>query len=123
MHEEVRVVVVDDHEDSAATLAVSLEQQGYTVRTAASGDAALEQVAAFRPHCVLLDIKMPGLDGLDLTKQLRATYRDSIVLIAVTGADVLDERVSNTFELVDHHLIKPVHADKLRRVLPPLNAG
>jgi DNA-binding response OmpR family regulator len=60
------------------------------------------------------------MDGLELSQELRQRYGDDIVLIAVTGREKDDERVSGTFASVDHYLQKPVDPDVLKKLLPPL---
>ncbi|MEO8312562.1 MAG: response regulator [Caldimonas sp.] len=119
--DDVRVVVVDDVVDAAEVLAETLRMSGYTVWIATDGAAALDLVEAQQPHCVLLDIGMPGMDGNELTRTLRTRYGDDIVLIAVTGREHDDERVSDTFARVDHYLQKPVDLDVLRKLLPPVD--
>jgi len=118
--DDVRVVVVDDVADAAEALAAALEISGYKVWIATGGSQALELVERQRPHGVLLDVGMPEMDGFELTQQLRDRYGDDIVLIAVTGREKDDERVSGTFARVDHYLQKPVDPDVLKKLLPPL---
>ena len=119
--DDVRVVVVDDFLDAAEALAETLMMSGYKVWVATDGTGALALVETHRPHCVLLDIGMPGMDGNELTRTLRTRYGDDIVLIAVTGREHDDERVSDTFARVDHYLQKPVDPDVLRKLLPPVD--
>lgn len=119
--DDVRIVVVDDSPDAAEMLGSLLTAYGYTVRVAHDGVQALALVEEFYPHCVLLDIKMPGLDGNELSRRLRARFGDDVILIAITGAAVEDRSVEETFVRVDHYLIKPVTEAVLRRVLPPLD--
>jgi DNA-binding response OmpR family regulator len=118
---DVRVVVVDDFLDAAEALAETLMISGYKVWVATDGVSALALIEAQQPHCVLLDIGMPGMDGNELTRTLRSRYGDDIVLIAVTGREHDDERVSDTFARVDHYLQKPVDPDVLRKLLPPVD--
>ena len=118
--DDVRVVVVDDFADAAEALAETLKMSGYKVWVATDGTAALALIETQRPHCVLLDIGMPGMDGNELARTLRSRYGDDIVLIAVTGREHDDERVSDTFARVDHYLQKPVDPDVLRKLLPPV---
>ncbi len=119
--DDVRVVVVDDVADAAEALAETLALSGYKVWIASDGAAALILVETLKPHCVLLDIGMPGMDGNELARTLRERYGDDIVLIAVTGREHDDERVSDTFARVDHYLQKPVDPDVLRKLLPPVD--
>ena len=118
--DEVRVVVVDDSDDAAETLAMALRLDGYSVWIARDGREALTVIEGCSPHCVLLDVDMPGLDGSELSKRLRERYGDDVVLIAVTGWGVEDERVARTFDCVDHYLKKPFDPVVLRKLLPPL---
>lgn len=118
--DEVRVVVVDDLEDAAAMLAYTLERDGYTTRVAHDGDHALAVIDDFKPHCVLFDIDMPRLDGFELCKRVRASHGDDIVLIAVTAYASADVRVVGAFTIADHYLRKPISANALRKLLPPL---
>lgn len=117
--DEVRVVVVDDHLDAADMMAAALELEGYQAQVATSGEQALALIETFRPHVVLLDVNMPGMDGRELTRRLRAQYEDEMVLIAVSGSDPHDERVSETFDAVDHYFRKPIDLAALRRLLRP----
>lgn len=119
--DEVRVVVVDDVSDAAETLACALELDGYHVRTANDGHHALTVIEEYQPHCVLLDINMPGIDGCELAKRLRERHGDDLVLIAVTGWGEEDDRVSQAFVRIDHYLRKPVKPELLRKLLPPLH--
>ncbi|MGZ8260188.1 MAG: response regulator [Caldimonas sp.] len=118
--DDVRVLVVDDVADVAEALAATLELSGYKVSVANDGARALALIEVEVPHCILLDIGMPGMDGNELTRALRDRYGDDIVLIAVTGREQDDERVSDTFARVDHYLQKPVDPDTLRKLLPPV---
>ncbi len=119
--DEVRVLVVDDVADAAEALAETLGLSGYNVQVAGDGARALALIEDQQPHCVLLDIGMPGMDGNELARTLRERYGDDIVLIAVTGREHDDERVSDTFARVDHYLQKPVDPDVLRKLLPPVD--
>lgn len=119
--DEVRVLVIDDDADASATLAMLLEMDGYLVRTASDGQQALDIARAFSPLCVLIDIQMPGLGGHETCRQLRQTYGDALILIAVTGAGISDDRISDRFSQFDHYLRKPVDPQALRTLLPPVD--
>jgi CheY-like chemotaxis protein len=119
-NEEVRVVVVDDVKDAAETLAMLLSTDGYSVATALSGEEAILAIEKHSPHCVILDIAMPGIDGYELATLLRHRYNNDIVLIAVTGWSDREARVADTFAVVDHYFQKPVDPNHLRRLLPAL---
>ncbi|WP_394787127.1 response regulator [Rhodoferax sp.] len=115
----IDILVVDDLPDAAESLAMLLEIDGYSVRTAFSAQEALDLIESATPLCVLLDITMPGMDGLDLARHLRAKFADDVILVAVTGNSGSEPRINATFALVDHHFIKPVHPDDIRRLFPP----
>lgn len=117
----VRLVVVDDIPDAADTLAVKLQLDGYEVRTAYSAEQAILEIEQSQPHCVLLDICMPGIDGYELATLLRHRFKNDVVLIAVTGADETEPRVANAFAIVDHYLKKPVDSIELRKLLGQVN--
>lgn len=115
-----RILVVDDYPEAATAIAELLRSSGYVVETAMDGVAALKVVESFHPHCVLLDVGMPGMDGLELARRLRTLHGDDIVLVAVTGLADDALSVAATFAIVDHHLHKPIDFDILARVLPGL---
>jgi len=116
----VRVLVVDDDHDVAEVLAEILKLNGYEVRIAHDGLVVLALVEEYKPHCVLLDVNLPGMDGGELSRRLRERYGDDLILIAVTGWSEKDARVSNAFGRVDHYLQKPVDVQMLSKVLPPV---
>ena len=118
--DQARVIVVDDAVDVAEAMAYALEADGYTVWVAHDGNEALALVAKHDPHCVLFDIDMPGLDGSELSKRLRETHGDDLILVAVTGWSDKDSRVAEAFARVDHYLRKPVDPAVLRKLLPPV---
>ena len=120
--DDVRVVVVDDVNDIAESVAKVLMADGYQVKTANDGLQALAVIEQFRPACVLLDIDMPGIDGKELSVRLRALYGDEMVLIAVTGWGLPDDGLSHAFATFDHYLRKPLSPGVLRKILPPLAA-
>lgn len=116
----LRIIIVDDIADNADTLSVALELHGLKTRTANDAEEAVLIVDSFQPHCVLFDICMPGMDGLDLARRLRCSFGDDVILIAMTGLDADDVRVAETFELVDHYFQKPFELDALLRIFKPI---
>ncbi|MEP7294911.1 MAG: response regulator [Burkholderiales bacterium] len=117
--ERVRVVVVDDLSDLADNLTELLTLEGFDAVAARGGQEAIDLVTTFKPHCMLFDIAMPGIDGLELARRLRKAHGDDLVLIAMTGKHVNEARVADTFALVDHYFAKPLELDQLLRVLDP----
>lgn len=119
-----RVLVVDDNVDSAESIGVLLAQSGSTVRTAFSGQAALNLGAAYQPSVVLMDIGMPGMpgmpgmDGLQTAQLMRQTpWGRAAVLIAMTGYGQPEDKRRATQAGFDHHFTKPVDIDQLARCL------
>jgi len=113
-----RVLVVDDNEDAAEMLSMLLDIEGHDVRTAASGPAALEVIRTFAPEIAFLDIGMPGMDGFELARRLRADARlADILLVAVTGWGQDDDRRQSREAGFDAHLTKPVEPDAVREAI------
>ncbi|MDZ4685665.1 MAG: ATP-binding protein [Planctomycetaceae bacterium] len=113
-----RVLVVDDNRDAAQTAALLLMAWGHEVRTAYDGPAALEAARDFQPSVVLLDIGLPGLDGLAVARGLRQQSAFShTVLIAMTGYGQETDRPRSLAAGFDHHLVKPVDFEKVRQIL------
>ncbi len=120
----LRIVVIDDHRDTAEGLCELLGLFGHEVESLPDAESGLEEVRRFRPDVVLCDLDLPGdLDGLQVAEILRSDPRTAAIrLVAVTGYG--DEAtIRRTFEAgFDHHLTKPVDAERLRGVLVSDNA-
>ncbi len=117
----VRVLVVEDSIDLADALAIELTGNGYSVRTARDGEAAMALIAEARPHCVILDVLMPGMGGHELAAHLREVFGDDIVLIAISGHAQTAVEVKQAFAIVDHYLQKPFEFSELSKILGPLS--
>lgn len=113
----LHIYVVDDNRDTADSLAVLLGRMGHEATACYGGAELLEMVAQAKPDCVLLDIAMRGMDGLQLTRELRSRYGDDVVLIAITGAPEDSDAVKSTFHLVDHYFVKPLDVQRLQTIL------
>jgi DNA-binding response OmpR family regulator len=79
-----RILVVDDEQPIVEVLSEYFEGKGYTVATAPNGEQALSTVREFRPAVVLLDVRMPGIDGVEVLRRIRA-FDKSVAVIMVTG--------------------------------------
>jgi CheY-like chemotaxis protein len=113
-----RVLIVDDNHDHASSLALLLELVGHTVRSVHDGPSALTAAGDFRPEVALIDIGLPGLNGYEVARTLRADERHrDVVLIAQTGWGQEDDRRRTREVGFDHHLVKPVRLEDLRAVL------
>jgi CheY-like chemotaxis protein len=113
-----RVLVVDDNQDTANSLAVLLNLWGYDCRVRYDGAAALQEALDYRPDCLLLDINMPRMDGCAVARQLRQVPGlGSVKLVALTAYS--DQRhVRRIWEAgFDHHVVKPADINELERLL------
>ncbi|HVR69670.1 MAG TPA: response regulator [Vicinamibacteria bacterium] len=112
-----RVMVVDDNQDSADTMAELIRIWGHEVRTANDGPSALECARGFHPQVVLLDVGLPGMDGYELARLLRAEGLAGRLLVSVTGYGEDEDRRRAEEAGFDHHLTKPVDPDTLLRLV------
>lgn len=114
-----RVLIVDDNDDAAETLRLLMKSLGSgEVRTASNGPDALAAGAQLRPSLVLLDLGMPGMDGYELARRMRAeSWGKEALLVALTGWGQEQHRRRSQEAGFDRHMIKPADADALRAVL------
>jgi two-component system, OmpR family, response regulator MprA len=106
-----RVLVVEDDIDIAGVLRRSLDKEGYDVRVAGDGEAALEQAAIFEPDAVVLDLGLPKLDGVEVCRRLRAD--GDMPILVLTARDALESRVQGLDSGADDYLVKPFERDEL----------
>ena len=112
------VLVVDPCEDTVLSTSWLLNLWGYEVRSAATGPAALEAARAYRPAAILMELRLPGLDGWAVARQLSRTGdRPARGLFAVTGSGSERDRARSRAAGFDCHLLKPVCPDVLRERL------
>ena len=103
------ILVVDDNRDAAETLALMLQQLGGTVKVAYDGPEALALCLTFTPDAVLLDLGMPGMDGYEVARRLRASPAgQTLELIAISGWGQEEDRRRSAAAGFDQHLVKPV---------------
>jgi CheY-like chemotaxis protein len=120
-----RVLIVDDNEDSANSLAMILELGGHETASVYTAVDALRHAAVFKPDVVLLDIGLPGgMDGYEVAQKMRELpgLRD-IRLVAVTGYGRSDDRRRARDAGFDDHLTKPVEFAVLERTLAGIRAS
>jgi two-component system, OmpR family, response regulator MprA len=106
-----RVLVVEDDEEIAQVLQRSLRLEGYEVRIAGDGEAALDQSAAFNPDLVILDLGLPKLDGIEVARRLRSN--DDVPILMLTARDALEARVEGLDSGADDYLVKPFERQEL----------
>ena len=119
-----RVLVVDDNEDSADSMAMLLQLKGYEVRTVYDGVAGVAVAAEFQPAVVILDIGMPELNGYDAARRIRGTSSGGgMVLIALTGWGQAEDKLRAREAGFDYHLTKPVSPAELAELLAEVAPG
>jgi two-component system, OmpR family, response regulator ResD len=106
-HARGSVLIVDDEPTIAEVVARYLERAGYRTRIAGNGLQALESVADQRPDLVLLDLMLPGIDGLEVMRRLRDQDRDRIALILLTAKGEESDRVIGLRLGADDYVVKP----------------
>jgi CheY-like chemotaxis protein len=112
-----RILVVDDNQDSAKSLAMLLRSLGNKVQTAFDGLAAVETATEFRPDFVLMDIGLPKINGYEAARRIRAELGNHVALVALTGWGQEDDRRRSREAGFDHHLTKPVDFKILQELL------
>jgi DNA-binding response OmpR family regulator len=108
----VRVLVVEDDQEIAQVLQRSLRMEGYDVRVTADGGKALDETQAFLPDLIVLDLGLPGMDGIEVARRLRRDEDDTPILI-LTARDALDSRVEGLDVGADDYLVKPFERQEL----------
>ncbi|QDT52130.1 Autoinducer 2 sensor kinase/phosphatase LuxQ [Caulifigura coniformis] len=118
-----RILVVDDNRDSANTLAMLLKLSKHQVVTAYDGLAAVEEFGRSHPDVVLMDIGLPGMNGLDAARAIRALPAgNDVALVAMTGWGQDEDRQRTKEAGFDWHLVKPVDRSALMQLLAELPA-
>ncbi|HEX2199098.1 MAG TPA: PAS domain S-box protein [Burkholderiales bacterium] len=113
-----RVLVVDDNADAALTLDMLLKSLGHETCVVHDGMAALDAAREFRPDIVLLDIGLPGIDGYEVARRLRALSKDRpLRIVAVTGWGTDADRHRSHEAGFDLHLVKPLDPEELSQAL------
>jgi CheY-like chemotaxis protein len=119
-----RVLVVDDDHDSADVLALLLTMCGYDARACYGGVEALAAARGFRPHAVVLDVAMPGGDGLGVARRLRERPGSSgAVIVGVSGYSDEGDRARAAAAGFDHYLAKPADPEALLALLARVPAA
>ena len=108
------ILIVDDNVSNTKLLAFLLTAKGYVVRTAANADEALAVLREFQPRLILMDIQLPGVDGLTLTRQLKADPRTSgIPIIAATAYAMKGDEERVRAAGCDGYITKPIDTRRL----------
>ncbi len=107
-----RILVVDDEPSIAELLTMALRYEGFEVEAAADGAEALQRFDGFRPHLIVLDVMMPGLDGFAVAKRL-AERRSSVPIVFLTARDTTEDKVRGLSLGGDDYMTKPFSVEEL----------
>jgi PAS domain S-box-containing protein len=119
-----RILVADDNQDAAESLAMMLRMMGNHLRTVHDGEQAVAEAAVFRPDVILLDIGMPRMNGYDAAREIRAqAWGARMVLVALTGWGQDEDKRRASQAGFDRHFTKPVSPADLEKLLGELAAG
>jgi CheY-like chemotaxis protein len=122
--EGTTVVVVEDSADSREMLCTMLAHAGVTCHSAGDGNSGLTLVDEVLPDVVILDVGLPGMDGLEVARRIRSNQRHRAVrLIALTGYGLESDRLATKEAGFDYHLVKPVQLEELLTVLARLSTS
>src|SRR6202142_3569356 len=109
-----KILIVDDETATRAALEMLLHREGFEVRDASSGEAALAECAAFRPDLILLDILMPGIDGFEVCRRIKATPETRLTpVVLITGLSETEDRIKGINAGADDFLSKPIDLNEL----------
>ena len=113
-----KVMVVDDHDDFRTSVARLIRSWGHEVAVASDGPSALSLAEAFQPECGIVDISLPGMNGLDLARRMRQRFPPAqLYLIALTGHEDAAVRAGCLEAGFDEYLLKPADIALLERLL------
>jgi signal transduction histidine kinase/CheY-like chemotaxis protein len=113
-----RILLVEDNDDVAESTGELLTIEGHTVSIAQNGIVALEMLRTFVPDVVLLDLGLPGMDGYEVARRMRAEARKTdLVIIAMSGYGEDEHRRKSKAAGCDGHLVKPIQLSVLRKLL------
>jgi len=108
------ILIIDDDRQIVQGMTLRLQASGYVVCGASDGRKGLEQASASIPDAIVLDIRMPGMDGLTVLKELKKSPRTADVPVVVVSANVVEETRARAYGLgAKCFLEKPYNADKL----------
>jgi two-component system, OmpR family, response regulator MprA len=121
----LRILVVEDEPQIANFLRVGLGYEGFSVAVAEDGYEALAELKRFKPQLVILDLMLPGIDGMELAKRMRED--SGLMIIMLTARDEVEDRIAGLRAGADDYLVKPfdfeelvarIHAVARRRLFP-----
>jgi CheY-like chemotaxis protein len=113
-----RILIVDDNAQNLKLARVILSTAGYEVATAKDAEEAVETLPAFSPALILMDLQLPGMDGLELTRRLKSDpARAHILIVALTAYAMKGDEEKARAAGCDGYITKPVDTDALPRLV------
>ncbi|HEY5937345.1 MAG TPA: response regulator [Kofleriaceae bacterium] len=118
------ILIVDDNAANLKLARVVLEDEGYVVRTAIDAPDVMRVLEESQPRLILMDIQLPGVDGLELTRRLKADSRyQHIVIVALTAYAMKGDRAKALTAGCDGYITKPIDVDELPKTVAQHLAG
>ena len=112
------MLIVDDNAVNLKLARVLLQSEGYSVRTATDAEDALRILATFKPRIILMDLQLPGMDGLELTRRLKADVATrQIVILAVTASAMKGDEERARAAGCNDYVAKPIDIDSLPKLI------
>jgi putative two-component system response regulator len=109
-----KILIVDDESGARAALELLLRREGFDVRDASDGPSAIIECASFRPDLILLDILMPGMDGFEVCRHIKATPETRLTpVVLITGLSATEDRIKGINAGADDFLSKPIDLNEL----------
>jgi len=109
-----KILIVDDESGSRAALETLLRREHYEVHSVLNGEAALAECASFRPDLILLDVLMPGINGLEVCRRIKATPETRLTpVVLITGLSATEDRIQGINAGADDFLSKPIDFNEL----------
>lgn len=114
----MRILIAEDNRDSADSLKALLEALGHEAHISYDGESAVRSAADLRPDVIVMDIGLPGINGYEATRQIRAMKPAlPALIVALTGWGQQSDRLKSAQAGIDHHLVKPLDLAALKQIL------
>ena len=114
MKKESSILLIEDHTDIAEMVTAYLENRGFSVDYAADGVTGLHLAVSNRYDAIVLDLMLPGMDGLNVCQKIRKDAKDDTPIIMLTARDTLDDKITGLDTGADDYLVKPFRFEELQ---------
>ena len=102
----LRILIAEDNQDTASSLKFLLQGLGYEAHVVNDGESAVRAASDLRPHVILMDIGLPGMNGYEAARRIRA-QSPNVRIVALTGLSHQSDRLHSAEAGIDHHVVKP----------------